>query len=549
MSSAVFSQISEEYVDENFRLQPVLATMAGVHDYDSELGDPSLGALRRRIEWLKRQRQRLETEVTPSDLDSYERIDLLYLQSRIKTELLVLEEQREPERNPTLYPDNCMYGFFLLFTREFAPLEERLEPLLKRIERAPVYLETARETVSSCPRIFGETAVEVSRAALGFIDEMRTSLASDFPGKKKRIESACKKAHQAFEAYARWVETKLLPEADDDFAIGRELFDRRLRDEHMLPYDAESLEKLGWEILREVQAEMDRVAGEVTPGQGWKAVVEASRRDHPPADGVLEAYRREVERARGFLVEKRLAPIPEGEELQVIPTPDFERSRIPYAAYLEPGPFDQVQKGSFYVTDVDPDASAEDQEATLAGHNSHALPICALHEAYPGHHLQLCWANRARSRLRKLGDSSVLAEGWALYCEEMMFEEGFYRGPLERLFQLKDSCWRAARVIIDCRLHTGKMTFEEAVEFLVEESMLERPNAESEVRRYTESPTQPMSYAVGKRALLDLRDEIRGKLGSSFDLHDFHSAVLQAGTVPVELVRQEVLERLELGSS
>jgi uncharacterized protein (DUF885 family) len=238
-----------------------------------------------------------------------------------------------------------------------------------------------------------------------------------------------------------------------------------------------------------------------------------------------------------------------GEELQVIETPEFERSRIPYAAYLEPGPFDKVQKGSFYVTPVDLKGSKEEQEATLEGHNSHSLPICALHEAYPGHHLQLCWANRAKSRLRKLGDSPVLAEGWALYCEEMMYEEGFYRDPLERLFQLKDSCWRAARVIIDARLHTGQMGFDEAVEFLVQEAMLERPNAEAEVRRYTETPTQPMSYAVGKRALLELRDEIRGKLGDAFDLHDFHSAVLQAGTIPVGLVRQEVLERLELGVS
>jgi uncharacterized protein (DUF885 family) len=547
MSNAAFSQLCDEFVDTSFRLEPVMATMAGVHEYDSELGDPSLGALRRRVDWLRQLNQRLDTEVDEAALESYDRIDFAYLRSRIRSALILYEGQREAERNPVLYPDNCMYGFFLLFTRDFAPLKDRLEPLLKRLERSGTYLETARETVNTCPRIFGETAVEVSRAAIEFIEEIRSKLVEEFPKKKKRIESACKKAVDAFAGYADWIETDLLPKANDAFAIGRKLFDARLRDEHLLPYDSESLEKLGWELLRQLQEEMDRVADEVKPGQGWRKVVEASRRDHPPADGVLDAYRSEVERARTFIVDRRLAPIPESEELQVIDTPDFERSRIPYAAYLEPGPFDKVQKGSFYVTAVDPDSSHEEQEATLVGHNTHALPICALHEAYPGHHLQLCWANRAKSRLRKLGDSTVLAEGWALYCEEMMYEEGFYRGPLERLFQLKDSSWRAARVIIDCRLHTGKMSSAEAVDFLVDEAMLERPNAEAEVRRYAETPTQPMSYAVGKRALLDLRDEVRGKLGDAFDLHDFHAAVLQAGTIPVGLVRQEVLERLELG--
>jgi uncharacterized protein (DUF885 family) len=142
----------------------------------------------------------------------------------------------------------------------------------------------------------------------------------------------------------------------------------------------------------------------------------------------------------------------------------------------------------------------------------------------------------------------VLAEGWGLYCEELMYEQGFFPGPKSRLFQLKDACWRAARVVLDCRLHTGTASFEEAVDFLVEEAGLERPNAEGEVRRYVASPTQPMSYAVGKQALLDLRAEVQRGLGEAFDLHDFHGAVLQAGTLPIGLVREEVLGRFQIGA-
>jgi uncharacterized protein (DUF885 family) len=248
-------------------------------------------------------------------------------------------------------------------------------------------------------------------------------------------------------------------------------------------------------------------------------------------------------------VEKRLTPFPPGETLDVVRTPAFDRSRTPYAAYLMPGPFDAVQRGLFYVTCVEPGDSAEARRATRLGHNLHSIPIITAHEAYPGHHLQLCWANRAKTRLRKLADSPVLAEGWGLYCEEMMYEQGFFTDPRSRLFQLKDATWRAARVVLDCRLHTGEIEFDGAVEFLVQEAGIEPPNAEGEVRRYTTSPTQPMSYAVGKQALLDLRSEVQALKKDGFDLHDFHGTVLQAGTMPVGLVREEVLQRFHGGAA
>ena len=337
-------------------------------------GDPSLGAVRRRCDWLRSVSQRLEAEVEFESLDAYEKIDHKLLRSMIDYQLILFEKQREAERNPFQYPDNCMYGLYLLFTRDFAPLSERIDSIRKRMERTGAYLEQAKETVTSCPRIFAEIALEVTAEAPGFFDEVTEHLVAELPEQKDDILASAAKAKEAFADYENWVREELLPGASEEYAVGEEVFNARLQDEHMLDTDREKLEAYGVKLLADVQREMNELAERLSPGKNWVQVVEDAKKDHPPAEGVLDAYRDEVERGRRFLIDRRLTPIPEGEELEVIETPAFERSRIPYAAYLMPGPFDRVQRGSFYVTAVDPEASAEEIQATLLGHNVHTIP-------------------------------------------------------------------------------------------------------------------------------------------------------------------------------
>ena len=543
MSREAFTALCDEYVDTALRLDPVWASILGVHDHDGELGDPSLGAVRRRCDWLREVERRLDAEVDESALSPAERVDARLLRSFVRGGLLLWERQREAERSPFYYPDSCLFGLFVLFAREFAPLAERKKPLLERLSRVRGYLREAQRTVTSSPRLFAEIADEVAEAAGAFVDEIRGVLAGAFPDERAAIDAACDDAKLGFAEYRSWLAESVLPSAGEEFAVGREIFDARLAEEHLLPYDADSLEALGWRALRDTQSEMTRLAERLAPGKSWHDLVEVGKKRTPDADRLLDVYREETDRVRAFIVEKRLAPIPDGEELSVIETPAYDRSRIPYAAYLFPGPFDAVQRGFFFVTPIDRTGTPKEQREQLEGHNIYGVPLTALHEAYPGHHLQLCWANRSRSRLRKLADSAVLAEGWALYCEELMHEQGYYGDPLVRLFQLKDQAWRAARVVVDCKLQTGAMSFDEAVEFLVREAMLERTNAVAEVKRYTTSPTQPMSYLTGKMVLLTLREEMKARLGPRFDLHDFHGAVLAAGTLPVTLVCDEVRAR------
>ncbi|MEO0225767.1 MAG: DUF885 domain-containing protein, partial [candidate division WOR-3 bacterium] len=178
------------------------------------------------------------------------------------------------------------------------------------------------------------------------------------------------------------------------------------------------------------------------------------------------------------------------------------------------------------------------QEEVLRGHPVYGIPIIALHEGYPGHHLQLVYSNRTKRKIRKLFGSSVFAEGWALYCEEMMAEVGFYSDPRTKLLKLKDQLWRACRIIIDIGLHTEKINFDEAVNILVNDAKLERVHAEKEVTRYTFTPTQPLSYLIGKKQILEFRHDYETKLGRSFRLKDFHDQLLSFGTIPVVLIRE-----------
>jgi uncharacterized protein (DUF885 family) len=196
------------------------------------------------------------------------------------------------------------------------------------------------------------------------------------------------------------------------------------------------------------------------------------------------------------------------------------------------------------VTPVDLSRGRERVEAQLGGHSDASISLIAAHEAFPGQHLQLSHATSEGSRLRRLHESPLLTDGWALYSEELMREQGFYSDPAASLVLARNLLWRACRVVLDVELHCGRMTFGEAVEYLENHVMLDRESAEMEVKRHALRPCEALCYHVGKSLLLSLREEVRQQLGARFDLGAFHAAVLGSGSIPLFLVREEVRERL-----
>ena len=291
-------------------------------------------------------------------------------------------------------------------------------------------------------------------------------------------------------------------------------------------------------LKEELEADLARRAARLNGGRGkaWQDVADRLRTDHPPAAALVASYAEEMRRARDFVATRGLAAIPEA-PLDVVPTPAFMRPIIPFAAYDSPGPYSSDRTGWFYVTIPDPRLPAAAQERILRDHCRHELAATALHEGYPGHHLQLVHAQAQGSDTRKNVWTPLTVEGWALYCEDMMGEEGFYRSEEEAFFQRVHLLWRATRVLLDVGLHTRGMTFEQAVNQFVTELHVDRANAEAEVRRYCAEPAQPLCYAVGRREILELRKDFQAARGTKFTLRAFHDALLRYGGLPVTLIR------------
>ncbi|NIT35919.1 MAG: DUF885 family protein [candidate division Zixibacteria bacterium] len=535
MSEEVVNLI-DRILDRENELSPPTATFKGLHEFDEEWDDPGPEGIAAFEAFVDQYLPSVEEAARAARGE--DAVDLALARSRLANYDVAIRVMDDMRRNPLGVAATVVQTIFIMLARDYAPLEERLAAIRARLEKVPDYCERGRRAFDRPVARFVGLADEMVAHGGPFLAQVVPAAAEKAGSKNaRRLKAAGERAAGALTDFVAFV--KRLP-AREDFAAGREAFDRLLREYHLLDYDADSLLAFGEESVAQVRAEMAALADELKPGATAAQLVEEFKKDHPRPDEVLEFYRDWMARSRQFVVDKDICGIPEGEELEVIPTPEFERPVIPYAAYMSPAPYEPRQKGFFYVTPVDPEAPPEEIEQKLAGHNRVKVPVVALHEGYPGHHLQLCWANRVPNRIRRETHGTPFIEGWALYCEEMMGEQGFYDDARIVLGQKKDTLWRAARVVLDASLHTGRMTFEEAVAFLVDEVSLEPVNAEAEVKRYIYTPTQPMSYLAGKRELVALRDEYF-RLHPEAALREFHDRLLAVGSLPLKLVRDAVL--------
>jgi len=351
---------------------------------------------------------------------------------------------------------------------------------------------------------------------------------------REQLRAAIDKAKSALDDFAAFLERELLPRSSGVYAVGADHFNLLLKKKHFLNHDVASLLALGEELFTRTKSELAALAEELAPGQGIEEAARAIQNRHPAVDAVLPAYRKAMEAAREFVREKKLVSFPRKEMLHVVHTPEFQRHEIPFAAYLSPAPKDPAQVGYYYVTPVTDDD-------LLREHNWVGLENTSVHESYPGHHLQFSVANSipaAATLPRLTNESSVFYEGWALYCEQLMQEQGFLKTKEHRFVMLKDRLWRALRIIIDVKTQTGKMTYDEAADMMVRELHFPRAQACGDLNWYSRSPSGPMGYALGWSIINRLREQERKRLGGEFDLRKFHDKLLSAGSISLPLVEQ-----------
>lgn len=531
-----FYQDVNSYLEELFRFNPIWATQFGDHRFDSLMPDYSPERIADFLERTKKWHSRYQNLTFDDPQVEVDREMMLALTTRI---ILELEAAEVLSKDPSNYVDDAIYGPYLLLLYDFAPLEERLYSVRERLKLIPSLFQRGKENLKNPPRIWVKIAVETLKAGRDLLGSVIPSLASSYPSLKSEIEELSEQALLSSQEFISYLES-LPSSAREDFALGKDLWEEYARRVHLLDYGSEEILEYGRELVSQTEEEIRLLARTIDPERGMLEVLSRTGEDHPRAQELIPAYSRAVSEARRFIQEKDIASIPQWETLEVMETPEFDKILTPYAAYFPPGPLSEKQQGIFWVTPVDRTLPVDEQDKKLSSHSFPKISLIAVHEAYPGHHLQIIWSNASRSLPRKIGHfvSSLFVEGWAFYCEELMEEQGFFEKPEARLNRLADQLFRAYRIIIDVGLHTGKMSVEEGAKMLVEHVGLEESGALSEVWRYTQTPTQPMTYMIGKREILKLREEFMKRGGR---LKDFHDSLLRNGSLPLKLQRKLIL--------
>lgn len=548
-AEATFRALADQYFDRClWPANPSAATSYGIHRYDHRLEDYSRAGVRRHVRSLRRYLSRFEA-LSPDALPLVSRHDRLMLMASIRSQLLTLEELRTLERDPDACTAGITASAYAIMQRDFAPAAERLRALVSRQRAMPGALRAAREQLENPPRLWTEIALEQLPGVIAFFrDDLPLAFREvDDAALKRRFEASNAAVIRALEEHGAWLREDLLPRSAGDYRLGADLFRRKLALDEFVDTPLEELLALGMEDLRRNQEEFARVASRLEPGRSRAEVLELLGRDYPAPSRVLDTVRETFDGLVRFIRERDLMTLPEAPPPIVRETPPFMRATT-FASIDPPPPFEpRVMESYFNVTLPEPTWD----EARVAGFMSQlsypVLSTVSVHEAYPGHYVQLLFNRTFDNRVRKVLGAMTNIEGWAHYVEQMMLDEGYGRqgrnareADLLRLGQLQDALLRNARYVVAIRLHTQDMTFEEAVRFFVEEGYQSPAVGETEARRGTSDPMY-LSYTLGKLQILKLREEVRAREGAAFSLRSFHDRLLRAGQSPIALLRDEIL--------
>jgi len=515
------------------RDDPAFATANGIHTEDSRLGDGGRDAVLQQIAADRAHLTAVEA-LEPTGLSAEARFERDLEIHNLRRSLFEADVLRVWERRSTAV-DTVGTALFLLFAREFAPLAERLDSITGRLEEVPTFLLASRtRAVVPQVRLWQQLEIDTGAELPALFEDIEAAA----PGvvgapELRRLSAAVARARTAVSEYVEWLGESRAAGVDD-WAIGRERLDEAVDLRGFDGLDADAILEIGWQQLADAKASRAAVAREIDPAADEASVIERVKADHPDTfEGALEAYRATMVRARQHLIDRAIVSVPPDERISVIATPDYLRNVIPFAAYFDSPKFDRDPTGIYVVT-----PSVGDAAGAMLEHNYSSISNTSIHEAYPGHHLQLSVAARHPSLTRLTTDAPEFVEGWGMYSEQMMREQGFDVDLKFRLNMYTDVIWRACRIVLDVRMHRGEIGVEEAVRWLVEQTSFEEPNARAEVHRYTYTPTYQLSYLLGKVLLLQLRADEQRRLGGAFGLRTFHDALLTHGSLPISFHRR-----------
>ncbi len=533
-----FEKLKNEMYERFYQILPEIASMLGLHDpFDHQLSKADLTPEFEIERMLEEAVGRMKETIDYNALNEENKIDWQILESMLESWKFALHEQNQSILNPDAF-DLIGGSFFLMISREYAPLEERMKAIVSRLKEIPRYLKEfhTRFEKSKPVKLWTEIAFESAQQIPGLFQFITMLGKGQIPDELQAdLEEAVTELDEPLKEHLAWLE-QLQSKTIENWALGKKRYERLIQ-LRRLGMTSEEILQFGLKSLKELKEERSQTAAQIDSNKSVEEVMATIEKDTPKTfEEALLATRTAMEDAKQFILDNDLATIYEEDILNIEETPAYMAPLIPFAALMPPSRFDDPKIGNYVVT-------RPKDIAHLGKHlNNPSIRNVAVHESYPGHFLQLSASNRGSlipllgTLTGSLGIETV--EGWAHYCEQMMMEKGFVTGLEAKMVQLTGAIWRAVRIIVDVKLGRGEMAFDEAVNMLVKEAGMSKEGATAEVRRYTLSPGYPLSYLLGKHLILQLRDEIMQKMGDKYSDKFFHDTVTANGNLPMVLLRK-----------
>ncbi len=545
----------QTWLDTECKRHPVFSTQQGNREYDGQMDDLS-PKTRAEDAWRDQEiLKELAKQFDRTTLSRNAQIDLEIWESFLQYRVWQFNNSDDFANDPRIYLLYCSDSVFGLFTQSTLPRHRNVENAVSRIARIPDVIAAARASIKYPPKILTEVAIKRTEGAISFYEKDIFTLAEESP-QISSLAGPCRKAAESLRDYKKFLEDEVLPRSNGEWRIGEKKFGEKLAMELDAGLSAQ-------EVIDTAETEANRVEREMyyVAKQLWSSVIKTrplpaddtiGRRetiravlsdlgkDHGVSETLVNDARGTVEKIKTFIRQKKILTLPDPDQCSIIEMPEFQRGFS--AAYLNQAPpLDAKAKSLYAISPPPSDWPADRQEAFFQEYNRSMLQVLTIHEAYPGHYVQLDYSNRVDSLIRKVLSSGVFAEGWAVYTEQMMLDEGYGDGDLAlRLHQLKFYMRAVLNAILDYRMHCSAMSDEEALALLVDRGFQTSGEAIGKIQRAKQSSCQLSTYFVGRTAFYRLRQSVQRARGSAFDLGQFHEEVLLKGTLPVKYLAELV---------
>ncbi len=558
---ARFADLSKRALDTWMQLSPISATQIGDHRYDSEIDDLSAAGQQKMLTAYKGLLGELD-QIDVSKLGRENQVDAAILRNQLQQEIWTAEVLQSSKWDPQIYNGAAGSALYGLMAREFAPLPERLKSATARMEKLPQIFAQARENLDPArvPKIHAETVAKQNRGILSIVDTFITPHIGELPAEDgKRLQAAIDGLKKAVDEQQTWLDKTLVPNAKGDFRIGAELYDQKLKFALNSSLSRAEIGERARAELKRVRQDMYGIAQTVLkdkPGApelpanptdaqqqaAIEAALELAYADKPARDKVVEDAKAALAQSTEFVRKHDLMTLPDA-PVDIILMPEFQRG-VAVAYCDSPGPLDKNLKTFYAVSPIPDDWTDKQVDSFLREYNSRMIHLLSIHEGTPGHYLEGWHSGKFPSTLRAVLRSGLFAEGWAVYTERMMQEQGYLdNDPLFHLVQLKFYLRTISNAILDQGVHVDNWTREQAMQLMTHDAFQQESEASGKWVRAQLTSAQLPTYFVGAQEHFDTRKAVQEKQGDKFNLKAYHDQMLSYGAPPVRFARQLMLDQ------